>query len=71
MKTFDEIITKLGGTVKAANALDESPSTISSWKARGIPSSYKDVLNMQKRLNRLGIKLKADELWPMTSEGKK
>ena len=39
MQTASDIIEALGGTVKLANALGLTPSTVSSWKSakRGIP----------------------------------
>lgn len=39
--TVDQIIDALGGTGKVADALGLSPSTISSWRARGsIPAEW-------------------------------
>jgi hypothetical protein len=35
MNTASEIVTALGGTVAVANALDLTPSTVSSWKTSG------------------------------------
>jgi hypothetical protein len=35
MQTTSQIIDELGGTVKVANALNLTPSTVSSWKTSG------------------------------------
>ncbi len=41
MKTPNEMIDLLGGTVKAAQKLGVSPQVVTNWKARGkIPYGY-------------------------------
>lgn len=40
MVTVDSVIDSLGGTKAVALALDVSPSTVSVWRVRGIPSAH-------------------------------
>lgn len=45
MQTIGQFIVDLGGTVAVANALDLSPTTVSSWKsANSIPKWRRDGL---------------------------
>lgn len=40
MDTWDSVIVALGGTGAVAGALGQSDSTVSSWRARGIPAPH-------------------------------
>ena len=55
------VITKLGGTRKAAALLNQAPSTVQSWKRVGIiPAKHqRDILDRAKEA---GIALTAAEL---------
>lgn len=39
MDSWDSIILALGGTGVVAGALDQSDSTVSGWRSRGIPAA--------------------------------
>jgi len=53
MSNISTFIDQLGGTVKVANALDLSPTTVSSWKSSGsIPRwRRKDLLALAYEAN--------------------
>lgn len=40
LNSYDKIITALGGTGDVASALDQSASTVSGWRTRGIPAHH-------------------------------
>jgi len=40
MDTPGSVIDALGGTDKVAEALSQTPSTVSGWRKRGIPSGH-------------------------------
>lgn len=60
MKSWDEIISGLGGTAAVAEGLEQSMSTVSGWKTRGIPAPHwASLVSLAQSKGKRGISLEA------------
>ena len=69
MRTADEVIDSLGGTVELAAALDIWPSIVSGWRVRGIPASrWPELVRLARRKRKSKITFELLAALPLPTE---
>jgi len=71
MATVDDILDELGGTGEVAAALDCPPSTVSTWRERGIPASrWRELVTLARRKRKSEITFEVLASLPVPAEAR-